>query len=184
MPYEPFISPEGVRVIDAAVSPVAGRIIDEVHGLYARGRHLQAHRAWFRSVSTAHLHVLMMLDVEGPLSMSHLAEALDVSLPSITGLVDRMAERGLVERLRDAADRRVVHVRLTDAGRAIIDELEVVRQQHLGRLVEAMTPDEQATCLAALRIVAETMERLGIEHDHGSGTSCPALNALKETAPR
>jgi Transcriptional regulators len=173
-----------VRVINVATPPVAGQILAEVHGLFARSRHLQAHRSWFRSVSTTHLHVLMMLDVEGALSMSHLAEALDVSLPSATGLVDRMVERGLVQRLRDDSDRRIVHVELTDAGRGIVDELEVVRGQHLGRLVEAMTPAEQATCLEALRIVARTMEQLGIEHDHGTGIGCPVLNALKESAPR
>jgi DNA-binding MarR family transcriptional regulator len=173
-----------VTIINVAAPTVAGEIIGEIQGLFARGRHLQAHRSWFRSVSTAHLHVLMMLEVEGSLSMGRLAEALDVSLPSATGLITRMEEHGLVERLRDRPDRRVVRVQLTDAGREITDELEVVRHQHLSRLVEAMTPAEQTTCLRALRIVAETMGRLGIEHDHGAGIGCPVLNTMKETAQR
>ena len=135
-------------------------------------------------MSTSHLHVLMMLEVEGELSMSTLAEALGVSLPSATGLITRMEIRGLVERLHDPADRRVVRVRLTAAGRAIRDELEVVRQRQLSRLVKAMTPAQQATCLEALRIVGATMTRLGIDQEHGPGSPCPVRDAMKERAQR
>ncbi len=52
--------------------------------------------------------------------MSRLAELLDVSLSNATGLVDRMEERGLVERVRVPDDRRVVLVRLTAAGQAAL----------------------------------------------------------------
>jgi len=126
----------------------------------------------------------MMLQAEGDLSMSRLAEALDASLPSATGIVTRMEERGLVERVRDAADRRVVHVRSTARGRQITDELELVQARHLSRLVDAMTPRERATCLEALHVVTATMGRLGIEYDRETGADCPVLKAMKERAPR
>ena len=45
--------------------------------------------------------------------MSRLAEMLDVSLSNATGLIDRMEERGFVERIRVPEDRRVVLVRIT-----------------------------------------------------------------------
>ena len=51
-----------------------------------------------------------MLDTEGPTSMGRLAEALDISVASMTGIVDRMEERGLVERRHEGKDRRVVLV--------------------------------------------------------------------------
>jgi DNA-binding MarR family transcriptional regulator len=162
----------------------AGAIVGELQTLFARGRHLQAHGSWFRSVSTTHLHVLMMLHAEGDLSMSRLADALDVSLSSATGIVTRMEERGLVERVRDASDRRVVHVRSTERGSEVTDELELVQGRHLSRLVDAMTPAERATCLEALRVVTATMGRLGIEYDHETGAPCPALKTMKEKAPR
>ena len=59
-------------------------------------------------VSMTHLHILSMLDHHGELPMSRLADLLDVSLSNATGLIDRMEERGLVERVRDPDDRRVV----------------------------------------------------------------------------
>ena len=50
--------------------------------------------------------------------MSRLADMLDVSLSNATGLIDRIEERGFVERIRVPSDRRIVLVRITAAGRA------------------------------------------------------------------
>ena len=75
-----------------------------------------------------HLHVMWRLEESGELPMSRLAEFLDVSLSNATGLIDRMEERGLVERSRVSDDRRVVLVRLT-AGRAqdVLDEIQIMK---------------------------------------------------------
>ncbi len=48
--------------------------------------------------------------------MSKLADALDVSVASLTGIIDRMEARGLVERRREPGDRRVVLVHRTAGG--------------------------------------------------------------------
>jgi len=64
----------------------------------------------------AHLQTLWILQESGPMPMTHLADVLGVALPNATGIVDRMEQRGLVERVRDDADRRVVTVRPTQAG--------------------------------------------------------------------
>ena len=59
-------------------------------------------RSWHRgSLSIVHLIVLTVLEADGPRSMGDLAEALDVSVASATGIVDRMERRGLVERRPD-----------------------------------------------------------------------------------
>jgi DNA-binding MarR family transcriptional regulator len=44
--------------------------------------------------------------------------------PDITRLIDRLASRGLVDRVRDRNDRRVVEVGITDAGMAMLEELD------------------------------------------------------------
>src|SRR3990172_6989925 len=72
----------------------------------------------------------MMIEGEGPLTMTLLAEDIDVSRSSATGLVSRMEERGLVERLHDSADRRVVRGRLTHARRAATAEHELPHPRH------------------------------------------------------
>jgi len=82
-------------------------------------------------VSMTHMHVLWMLQHHGDLPMSRMADLLDVSLSNATGIVDRMEERGLVERVRVPDDRRVVLVRISTGGAQALDEIEAVKQDRL-----------------------------------------------------
>jgi DNA-binding MarR family transcriptional regulator len=102
-------------------------------------------------VSMTHFHVMSMLERHGEMTMSRLAEMLDVSFSNATGLVDRMEERGLVERVRVADDRRVVMVRITGRGRELLTEVEVLRSDILGRVLEHLDD-------AQLERVARSME--------------------------
>jgi DNA-binding MarR family transcriptional regulator len=102
-------------------------------------------------LSLVHLHVLTVLEADGPLAMSRLAEALDVSVASATGIVDRMEQRGLVERRREPDDRRVILVHATDAGNAIFKDVAAERRQHLRALLDRMTDAELEGFLAGLR---------------------------------
>ena len=104
-----------------------------------------------RALSLVHLQVLFALDTEGPLSMRHLAEAMDVSQASATGIVDRMEQRGLVERLRDDADRRVVRVALAEGGRQTIGVMASERRERLAQILDQLTDAELEGFLAGLR---------------------------------
>jgi DNA-binding MarR family transcriptional regulator len=94
--------------------------------------------------------VLMRLRYLGDMSISGLAEVLGMGLPNVTGLVDRLEERGLVERLRDPGDRRVVRVHLTEAGGRIPDGMEGLQRDVLGRVLQAMDRVTLDRCLAVL----------------------------------
>ena len=111
-----------------------------------------AFKHWLRgSLSLVHLHVLTVLQVHGPLPMSKLADELDVSVASLTGIIDRMEGRGLVERRREPEDRRVVVVHATDAGDAVFGEMAAERRKHLEPLLERMTDEELESFLLGLR---------------------------------
>ena len=73
-------------------------------------------------ISMAQLNIMYTLQRDGEMTMSRLADVLNVSLSNATGLVDRMEERGFVERTRVPEDRRVVLVRITPAGTRVIEE--------------------------------------------------------------
>jgi MarR family transcriptional regulator, organic hydroperoxide resistance regulator len=64
-------------------------------------------------------HALRLLDPERPLPMSDLADALYCHASNVTGIVDRLELRGLVERRPDPQDRRVKTLVLTAAGRDV-----------------------------------------------------------------
>ncbi|GAB2939182.1 MULTISPECIES: MarR family winged helix-turn-helix transcriptional regulator [Streptomyces] len=67
--------------------------------------------------------VLMLLDRNGEMRMSRLAELLSVDMSVTSRHVAHVAERGWIERLPDPADRRSRILRLTPEGRALVAEL-------------------------------------------------------------
>jgi len=119
-------------------------------------------------LSLVHLHVLTVLDIEGPLPMRALAESLDVSQASATGIVDRMEQRGLVERSRDDEDRRVVRVALTAAGRQMVEGVAAERRERLARILDELTDEELEGFLRGTRALRRARERLHATLMHSS----------------
>ena len=121
------------------------------------------------ALSLVHLHVLTVLDVDGPLSMRVLAESLDVSQASATGIVDRMEQRGLVARQRDDDDRRVIRVALTDEGRSMVGGMAAERRERLGEILDELTNTELQGFLIGARGMHRAREkmhdRLQAEHE-------------------
>lgn len=136
------------------------RIVTELGPIIARRQRFMA-RAWCRQeVSMVHLHVLLLLDTDGPLSMSRLAESIDVSLPSATGIVSRMEERGLVRRLHGEDDRRLVMVQLSEAGRAALEEADYFRRQHISRVLRSLSHAQLTNLLRAVRDLRTAFDRV------------------------
>lgn len=121
------------------------------------------------TVSLIHLNVLTLLEAEGPMAMGRVAEALDVSVASATGIVTRMETRGLVERAHDERDRRVVLVRQTLAGADVFRGIEAYRRAGLTRLLTHLTDDELAGFLAGHRALRSA--RAAYVHEQGSEAS-------------
>jgi DNA-binding MarR family transcriptional regulator len=124
-------------------------------------------------ISMMQLHVLHLLEGHGELAMSRLADMLDVSLSAATGLIDRIEERGFVERIRVPSDRRIVLVRITVSGRQLLDDVEVLRTEILVRVLDKLDPAQLAgvaTAMADLRAaLASTPIHEGSGHLHVQG---------------
>lgn len=63
--------------------------------------------------------------------MSDLADATHQSAASLTGVVDRLRDKHLIERLRDEKDRRQVMVAVTPPGRELISEIKQARREQM-----------------------------------------------------
>ena len=111
-------------------------------------------------LSLVHLQVLTVLETDGPVPMGTLAESLDVSQASTTGIVDRMEQRGLVERRRDDEDRRVVRVALTEDGTRLLAGVAAGRRERLGILLQELSDDELDGFLRGSRALREARLRL------------------------
>jgi len=125
-----------------------------------------AFKSWHRhSLSLVHLNVLTALEAEGPLAMRRLAEAMDVSDASATGIVDRMEKRGLVERRHDTDDRRVVLVHQTEAGSQVFLDMATHRREMLTKVLAELTGEEMAALLIGMRAIHAARRRLLVNAD-------------------
>jgi DNA-binding MarR family transcriptional regulator len=127
----------------------------EVARLYpAIYRRFKASRKPMAAGLTARMHaVLGHLLAAGPLTLSELAEHLQLSKAATTELVDRVEERGLVARIRDERDRRRVFVWVTDEGQAAAAAAapRVLEDDLLAQAVRKMTPGEREGLIVGLR---------------------------------
>jgi DNA-binding MarR family transcriptional regulator len=129
-------------------------VLDAIASFSPRDRNML--RNWHRhAISLVHVNVLTSLDIDGPLSMTRLAETMDVSDASATGIVDRMEKRGLVERRRDAADRRVVLVCPTERGLQVFRDMDAHRRKFLSLVLGHLSDAELAALKCGMQAVLE-----------------------------
>ena len=122
-------------------------------------------------VSTAQYRVLALL-ARGPVIASDLAEQLGVTSASVTKMIDRLVEAGMVERRNDTVDRRRVIHELNDEGRAAMGRAEASVERLLGSVAAMATPDEAGGLLDALpawgAVLTRRVNQAIAEHDeHG-----------------
>jgi DNA-binding MarR family transcriptional regulator len=107
--------------------------------------------------SLGEFDVLVVLDAadEGRLRMKDIGGHLSVSKAGVTRLIDRLEERGLVERAPCPSDRRVIWARITPAGRALVAQAVPLADAAVEELIGArLAADEIARTRAALDRVA------------------------------
>jgi len=107
--------------------------------------------------SMTQFRTLYMLNERGPQKAAELADILCVTSGAITGLADKLIEKGLVERQRSEDDRRVVYLRITDSGKQVLKELREKQKETIARLFEGL-PEEDILHLK--RIFTALLERV------------------------
>ena len=116
-------------------------------------------------ISMGQLHILFALQRTGDMTMTQLADHLAVSLSNATGIVDRIEERGYVERQRVPEDRRVVSIRVTAAGSRLLDEVDALNDELLRSVLSRIDPSQLeavGAAFSALRVgVADAIDAAG-----------------------
>jgi DNA-binding MarR family transcriptional regulator len=97
---------------------------------------------------------LVVLASRGPQGVAALAEAVAVTPPTASRLVDRLVRKGLVRRRTDRQDRRQVRVALTEAGRRLVDLVTERRRHEIARLLTSIDPEVQRSMAIGLQQLA------------------------------
>ena len=114
--------------------------------------------------------LLRLLNRSGPLSISELANRLDIAISSATISCKRLEKAGLLTRERQSDDERVVRVALTAAGLAQIDAWGQRKREALTRMLNVLDAQEQQTLQSLIERVLEDADSRAVEDikDHDS----------------
>jgi DNA-binding MarR family transcriptional regulator len=99
------------------------------------------------------LNLLRISDED--VNVKDVADRLNMSLPAMSRSLDKLVQRGYVDRIESEKDRRAKLVRLLPAGRAVLDEIERARINAVEELTATLSDDERAALHAALLPIVE-----------------------------
>lgn len=88
------------------------------------------------------LKALLVLSLRPEASGQDVMGVMGISLATVTGIMDRLAERGLISRREDPRDRRVRRLELTVAGRELMDGIITAGATHQRRLLSRLSAEE------------------------------------------
>jgi MarR family transcriptional regulator for hemolysin len=108
-------------------------------------------------VSRAQWTVLVRLERTEGLKQSELAEILDLQPISLTRLLDRLDENGLIERRADPNDRRVNRLYLKPAARPLLDQLATLSESLMGTVLEGIEPESMERMLRDLGRIKDNL---------------------------
>jgi DNA-binding MarR family transcriptional regulator len=154
------------RTIPEAGRPHAVRaddLADELEPLLVAEKAAFARRCHDRQISMAHLFVMVMVDRYGPLPMTRVAELVGSGLPTATGLISRMEDRGFVRREHDQRDRRVVLVHLTEEGADELSALHAARRRRILAAAAKLSDEELRQLQDSIRILRDAFDRVDLE---------------------
>ncbi len=93
-------------------------------------------------VSAPQVNCLLVLYEHGPLPLSQIAKHIMVKSSTVTGIIDRLEQKGLVRRLRNSPDRRMITIELTEAGNVLAQHAPPPIQQKIVNGLKSLPQDE------------------------------------------
>lgn len=114
-------------------------------------------------ITSSQFVALQWIIEEEELTIGDLSKRIGLAFSTTTDLVDRMEKNGLVERVKDTEDRRVVRIHVLEKGTSIIKEVIEQRQEYLGEILAGFTKDDQAELMRWLGLLYTQMEQVDIQ---------------------
>lgn len=147
--------------MSADSNPDQEAALDILRSLRAILRHVTTHSkrlARDTGLTLPQVACLRFLVDSGEATIAQLAGALELSSPTVTGVIDRLERRGLVQRVRGTTDRRKVFVSLTELGRERGVTLPKHSQEEFYAALMALEPQERRILRGSLQRIVELME--------------------------
>lgn len=134
-----------------------GFIINDVARLL---RTYADHKAAQFGMTRAQWAVLVRLERFEGLNQSELADMLDLQPITLTRLLDKLCDSGLIERRPDPDDRRAKRLFLTATARPLLKQLGVLGEETLAAALAGVSPQQVEQMVSQLAVVKENLRRL------------------------
>jgi len=108
------------------------------------------------------------------LRVTDLGDRLLIRPPSVTGVIDRLARAGLIERTTSPDDKRVKFVGLTTAGREMVESLHSAHDEKVTSLLGVLSPTDQRELNGILERFVTHLDQLQVT----DGRSLPAQGPI------
>ena len=109
------------------------------------------------------LAALRAIDRRQPVKAGDLAKEIHLAQPTVTGILGRLEERGLVRCTRGERDRRTLEIKLTDEGERVLRYAPSPLQAEFLRKLDELEPAERSQTLTVLQRVADMMDADGLD---------------------
>jgi MarR family transcriptional regulator, organic hydroperoxide resistance regulator len=149
------------------IKPEIDAILEAIVYLSTESRRITKELARRADLTGPQLTVLKLLEGLGDLSLSDLSERIRAQNSTVTGIIDRMEREGLVVRARSTEDRRVVHIKLTDRGAKIAEQIAVEPMEIFRAALESLSPVEMRDLLKILTKIARRVQTI-VKRDVGT----------------
>lgn len=140
----------------------ANRWAEEMHRvireLIAKYQCLDRNEICCYGISVAQCYALRAIAENPRITMNRLADALSLTVSTITRIVDQLVEKGLARRIPDPQDRRVCRAELTPRGRALLQRIERELLERERAVLARMMPSERAAVVQALRELSHAVD--------------------------
>lgn len=136
------------------------QIFEAIIYLYTESRRLTKELARRASLTGPQLTTLKLLQEIGDISLSELGGRIRAQNSTVTGIIDRMEREDLVVRTRSTTDRRVVHIRLTQKGLRVAEEIPIEPMVVFRTAIETLSASEMRDLLKILTKVARRVKTI------------------------
>lgn len=96
--------------------------------------------------------------MNGPLPMKKLADEVALHQSTLTRVVEKLEEKGLVSRVRPADNQRVVNVCLTDSGRDLFIQIDAASNHMIEQIITLVDPIERAGAVRGLEVLCDLLD--------------------------
>jgi len=116
--------------------------------------------------SKSEIFALLIVERHGEITMSQVADYLNIPMSTATGIANRLVKNGYLERERSESDRRIVTLRLAGKGKEVVDRIKGMVVEYVQLIDDALTVEERELLY---RIFLRVVDKLGTKRHEEVG---------------